>query len=417
MAAHLNDRAYHPDDPLVQVEDVYVVADGLAPALAGAGRHRHDGPVAVRHGPEQARTKQLAGDDRPIGVPDPASGRDGGYHCSGRPLCTILYDPHTSKLGASMSSSVSLRYPSSLVRALYGISAGRCMFPGCEVAITEDVPNILEVAKIFSESVGGPRYDASLSRRNIDRPGNLMLLCPSHHLLIDTYPDQYPATRLAEIRANHIRRIKVQLDTASPTTPLSDIVLEQSGALGAAYHAWLSDSGNSSEEHWQKIFSETPACFMPVLDARPYLLKGKAYVGGKNFDNHRGNILDFLAFHRANVACIEIKTPTADLMGDSYRTNSYLPSKDLAGGVAQVLESRRSLLAEFGNLSNRSLNGESWKAHDPTCFLIIGNNEVLPAEKVSSFELYRRNLRDVALYTFDEVFGGIATLLQAVAGS
>lgn len=288
------------------------------------------------------------------------------------------------------------------------------MYPGCDVAITEEVPAMLQLASILSTDPGGPRYNPDLAAYDQSRGANYLLFCPSHHLLVDTHPDDYPVHRLREIKDNHYRRVKAQLEGASVAHPLGDVLLEESGALGVAYQAWIDNASNSSEEFWQKLFDSTPTCFMPVLGAKPYVLQGKAYVGGKSFNNKGGNILDFLAFYRSDVACVEIKTPTVELMGGRYRDNSYLPGKELVGGVAQVLESRRSLLNEFNSLNNRSSSADQRSAYDPTCFLIIGNSETLELEKVTSFELYRRNLRDVAVYTYDEIFNGIRTLLEAV---
>jgi hypothetical protein len=273
---------------------------------------------------------------------------------------------------------------------------------------------MLQLASISSADPGGPRYNPDLANYDQSRGANHLLLCPSHHLLVDTRPDDYPVHRLREIKDNHFRRVKAQLEGVSVTYSLGDVLLEESGALGAAYHAWIDNTGNSSEEFWQKLFDSTPTCFMPALGAKPYVLQGKAYVGGKSFNNKGGNILDFLAFYRSDVACVEIKTPTTELMGGKYRDNSYLPGKELIGGVAQVLESRRSLLDEFNSLNNRASSADQRSAYDPTCFLIIGNSETLESEKVTSFELYRRNLRDVAVYTYDEIFNGIKTLLEAV---
>ncbi|MGK3206895.1 Shedu immune nuclease family protein [Amycolatopsis sp. MEPSY49] len=207
--------------------------------------------------------------------------------------------------------------------------------------------------------------------------------------------------------------MKAKLDEAGSVNPLGDLLLEASGVLGSAYQTWIDNASNSSEEFWQKVFDSTPACLMPVLSAKPYILQGKAYVGGKSFTNKGGNVLDFIAFYRSNVACVEIKTPTAELMGSQYRENSYLPGKELVGGVAQVLESRRSLLSEFNGLSRSSSTGDQRVAYDPTCYLVIGNSQDLDRKKVGSFELYRRNLRDVAVFTYDEVFDGIKILLDA----
>jgi Domain of unknown function (DUF4263) len=67
-------------------------------------------------------------------------------------------------------------------------------------------------------------------------------------------------------------------------------------------------------------------------------------VGGTNLDGQDARFLDFLLAggHGADAILVEIKTPTARLLGRKYR-NVFPPSADLSGAVIQVsrVEPRR----------------------------------------------------------------------------
>jgi hypothetical protein len=182
--------------------------------------------------------------------------------------------------------------------------------------------------------------------------------------------------------------------------------------LAEVLDAWAANTYNDSEEFWQKLFEDTPACLVPVLGGRAYTLRSQCYVGGKSFNNKGGKVLDFLAFYASNVACVEIKTPATRLLGRRYRDNVYSPSSKLAGACIQVLESRRSLMRNVANLNE---DGEPVIAAHPHCYVIAGNlqAEQFDSAHQRSFELFRSGLRDVTIVTFDEIFDGVRNLLAA----
>ncbi len=110
---------------------------------------------------------------------------------------------------------------------------------------------------------------------------------------------------------------------------------------------------NSSEDYWHDLFRRYP-WVLSQLFAYPVIAIGdKVYVGGKGIDNHGGNIADF-AFKNGltqNIALVEIKTPTATLLGSKlYRQNAYPVSPEFAGATAQILATRSSLMEEYTSL-------------------------------------------------------------------
>jgi hypothetical protein len=148
------------------------------------------------------------------------------------------------------------------------------------------------------------------------------------------------------------------------------------------------------------------------------ILKDKAYVGGKGIDNAGGNLLDFLFTHRLsnNVALIEIKTPTTPVLGSKYRTGVYSISQDLSGGINQVLNYKDSLIKQYDSLVRGSRH--DFQAFDPKCVVIAGCvGSLRDEEQLRSFELFRSNLKDVQVLTYDELFNKLEMLLRLLEGS
>lgn len=89
-------------------------------------------------------------------------------------------------------------------KKLWGLARNECAFPSCSVRLLEHLADaavegnegetggtsgetvvIGEEAHIRSGQEGGPRYDANYDSKLIDTYENLILLCPTHHTLID----------------------------------------------------------------------------------------------------------------------------------------------------------------------------------------------------------------------------------------
>ena len=83
---------------------------------------------------------------------------------------------------------------------------GRCMFEGCGVDLTEDPVtgvrgNFATLAHNVAASEGGTRGVLYLSGELADDPENILLLCDTHHRLVDTVAKaDYPAARLSTMR-------------------------------------------------------------------------------------------------------------------------------------------------------------------------------------------------------------------------
>ena len=98
---------------------------------------------------------------------------------------------------------------------------GRCMFEGCGVDLTLDSVtgkrgNFATLAHNVASSESGPRGVLYLSHALADDPDNILLLCETHHRLVDKVAKaDYPAATLSEMRSRFCDVATELLDTLS----------------------------------------------------------------------------------------------------------------------------------------------------------------------------------------------------------
>lgn len=119
--------------------------------------------------------------------------------------------------------------PEKISVKLWVKAGGRCQYDGCNQPLWRDDLTMTEmnrsyIAHIVADSPDGPRGDAVLSPRLAAELANLMLLCDTHHRLIDREQvAQHPADRLHQMKAAHESRIEAL--TAIQPDKKSDVLL------------------------------------------------------------------------------------------------------------------------------------------------------------------------------------------------
>lgn len=176
---------------------------------------------------------------------------------------------------------------------------------------------------------------------------------------------------------------------------------------------WDREKKNSSEEYWQNLLTSNPWVISQVFSYPVVIITDKAYVGGKAIDNTGGNIVDFLYKNQItnHVKLVEIKTPTTKLLSAMYRNNVFSISTELTGSINQVLNYREEIEKNFLALSSASAC--KYEVINPRCLLIAGSfeNEQLDDTQKKSFEIFRSELKNVEIITFDELFAKVQLLL------
>lgn len=104
--------------------------------------------------------------------------------------------------------------PEKIKNLLWAVSAGRCEYMGCNEVLYQDLltaknVNKAYIAHIYADSPEGPRFDAIESPRLKADISNLMLLCDTHHRLIDKEDVVgHTVDRLKIMKEKHESRIK-----------------------------------------------------------------------------------------------------------------------------------------------------------------------------------------------------------------
>jgi nucleoside phosphorylase len=95
------------------------------------------------------------------------------------------------------------------MKILYASSGGLCAFPGCKTQLVHPASGALlgVLCHIHAVSAGGPRFEPTQSDDARNDEGNLILLCPSHHSLVDQDPQKYTAQFLRDIKRQHESRV------------------------------------------------------------------------------------------------------------------------------------------------------------------------------------------------------------------
>lgn len=95
-------------------------------------------------------------------------------------------------------------YTQKTLKTLFALSGNRCAYLDCDTPViapaTEhsDLAVIGKIAHIIAASSDGPRGKDGITQKQLNSHENLILLCPTHHDLVDTQHETYPASMLGE---------------------------------------------------------------------------------------------------------------------------------------------------------------------------------------------------------------------------
>lgn len=181
-----------------------------------------------------------------------------------------------------------------------------------------------------------------------------------------------------------------------------DIELVTLEALITRYEGMLGE--NLVEGRWQEFFNENPFILNMALGYPVIKVRDQASVGGRKLSGDGEKITDFLVKNSLtnNTAIFEIKTPQTPVLNKSpFRDGVYTPAADLSGSINQALDQKYQFQKQIVQIKDNSrlYDIESYAVH---CCLVIGKTPDGDDRK-KSFELFRRNSKDVEIVTFDEL--------------
>jgi len=170
------------------------------------------------------------------------------------------------------------------------------------------------------------------------------------------------------------------------------------------------------EKAWQHFFKMNEWIFGYGLDYRFLsILQREAHIAAEDVAGRDGSIADFLLGATNFTVLVEVKKPSTRLFDErKNRAGSWKLSAELIDSVSQILEQKASwqVKAEVNASGNFDDKGTliKQKTIDPKSILIVGSNSQFSgtgkesAIKLRTFELFRRDSRNVEILTYDELY-------------
>lgn len=170
---------------------------------------------------------------------------------------------------------------------------------------------------------------------------------------------------------------------------------------------------------WQYFFNKNPWIFGYGLDYRFQNILQKEFSASDTDASGKGQVnTDFLIGDNNFTTFVEIKKPSTEIFDKKLnRSGSWCLSKDLTYAVSQILEQKtrgQNKIETSRNLANSEGNYITQHSYDSKCVLIFGDLEkeikecnLSDSEKdvmKKTFELYRRNSRNIDIITYDELY-------------
>lgn len=182
-------------------------------------------------------------------------------------------------------------------------------------------------------------------------------------------------------------------------------------------------SDKKEEKVWQYFLEKNEWIFGYGLDYRfQTILQREANVSDVGLDGSNTVIADYLLGDKLFTTFIEIKKPSTSLFDkNKNRSNAWSLSTDLINSVSQILEQKASGLIKLEKNQYDS-HGKliQQKAYDSKVVLIIGHWRELEISKSDlekeikkkTFELFRRDSRNVEIITYDELYERARFIVQ-----
>jgi hypothetical protein len=209
-------------------------------------------------------------------------------------------------------------------------------------------------------------------------------------------------------RTNFLERMR----ESSLTKQDLDILTGRKDGL-ALFHRKLYVEKDWNESQWQNFFSENTWIFGYGLDYRFLsILQKEAAVSDVDVDGKNTVNSDFLMGSTDFTVLVELKRPDTILFeSGKNRSHSWRLSQYLVHAVSQILAQKAAWEIKSSQV-NYDENGYpiTQRTSDPKAILIIGRKNEIEGNprdfeiKQKTFELYRRDSRNVEILTYDELY-------------
>ncbi|MEI3867303.1 HNH endonuclease [Microbacterium sp. CCNWLW134] len=285
-------------------------------------------------------------------------------------------------------------------KMLWGNAGNRCAFGGCSQRLVSNLESpgqelgmhqrvVGEEAHIRSSKVTGPRHDPSYPTEDLNEYANLILLCPTHHTVIDKENGRaWPVAKVVSMKSTHEAKVDAAMSDDSKDRQQLEVALAAridrwEAALDLAawedltrrlnwVHPYLSNS------EWQSL-AETASWLAGVVWPPQYPKLSAA------FETHRA-VLDLLVKHILDSFVLD---------GDTYTIRRR--HKEIWFGGADGEQRYTEAISEFG--INDAVTGALIHELTRSINLVVTavNEELLP--------LYRFNDGSLQMIEGDPLWG------------
>ena len=174
------------------------------------------------------------------------------------------------------------------------------------------------------------------------------------------------------------------------------------------------------EKTWQHFFENNNWIFGYGLDYKYLSIFDREMIvgSGGGINNQEKPNVDFLCTFNKFTCLVELKTPEEPIFSsEDYRSGTWKISEKIFLAVSQILEQKSSWQV-FANSTKEHLSKDGerellQKTLDAKSILVVGNlskeldnetNLQIRKIKENTFELFRRNSRNIEILTYDEIY-------------
>lgn len=189
------------------------------------------------------------------------------------------------------------------------------------------------------------------------------------------------------------------------------------------FEQMLSDADAYSEADWQRFFEDNEWIFgYGLKHFFLQIIQREAHISRTGLGGANDVITDFLLSDSRFTKLVELKTPRTKLFENrKNRSDSWRLSTDLTDAVSQILAQKANWELEADH-TNFDADGNviTEGASDVECILVIGSHDMITGTdkeveiKLKTLELFRRNLRNIEIILFDELFDRSKFIVEGV---
>lgn len=196
------------------------------------------------------------------------------------------------------------------IKLLWGRAAGRCSFPGCNQKLTQDKAFVTdsfplgEQAHIVGKSNKSLRGSSNLTEDERDSYFNIILLCPTHHTIIDNDEIEYTIEKLHFFKDQHEYNVEhIFSETKDTKDTVNDIIYADlvdstveacqldnwhrwASNAASLYMVWNEDAPNRIYSFYNKILGAIWPRTFPELECSIKKLTYELHNGVELFMKH-----------------------------------------------------------------------------------------------------------------------------------